>query len=246
MQWWAVFSSPAHALLALGTFELLPAPADRTPGSRQALSFAAASEPAARLWLDTVPVSLGDPTIFKAVSKSHRDTMFSAWPARAAAASVQGTLTLSTPCVIVEVQPPTQLTPPPLPAGFRLGTLQPEHAELINNIWTYGGTAQTLAYIQRLIAARRTACVVDEATGRPVAWVLQQMYDALGMLFCMDTHRRCGLGRAVLVHLANQVLADGQPAFAYIVEDNAPSLSLFQGLGFQAAGHADWFRFGDA
>jgi RimJ/RimL family protein N-acetyltransferase len=64
------------------------------------------------------------------------------------------------------------------------------------------------------------------------------------MLTTLEPHRRQGLARLALVALVQQLVEGGRlarhPLFCYVVEDNAPSLSLLRSLGFEEAGVFTW------
>lgn len=146
-------------------------------------------------------------------------------------------------------------------------------AELINTRWTYGKTAESLVFIQHLLQHTANACArpLTPVGAPPVAWVLQQDYGSVGMLYTEPGHRRRGLGRRVLCHLAHRLLeeratalgavkdssdvdltallaADGAalppPPFAYIVEGNTASEALFAEAGFARMAHVDWYFVG--
>ena len=58
---------------------------------------------------------------------------------------------------------------PLLPAGCSLGTLRPEHAQLVSSCWEYGGNKMD-ARIRFMIEHLPSVCIFNER-GEPVSWI---------------------------------------------------------------------------
>ena len=136
---------------------------------------------------------------------------------------------------------PATARAPAIAGSYTLQPLTQEHAELINDRWTYGGTAATLQFIQLLIRECETLAALD-SHGQPVCWALQQVYGAIGMVHTEPGHRRKGLARAVVHALCGRIGAKDELAFAYITDDNAASQALFTQLGFVQGDALDWWH----
>lgn len=78
--------------------------------------------------------------------------------------------------------------------------------------------------------------------GELVTWVLTYNDGAMGMLFTSEGHRGKGLAKRAVARLVRKCCEEGAecPPFAYIANDNLPSLRVFLGLGFERVASADW------
>lgn len=96
--------------------------------------------------------------------------------------------------------------------------------------WKYA-SADSGIYVTHLIETLPTACV-RSATGELEAWVLVHADWSIGMLNTLEAHRRKGHGRRLVRVIAREVMKKGFVPFANAADDNVPSLSLFESLGF--------------
>ncbi|MBN2781587.1 MAG: GNAT family N-acetyltransferase [Candidatus Marinimicrobia bacterium] len=78
--------------------------------------------------------------------------------------------------------------------------------------------------------------------GTLAAWGLTHDDGALGFLHVLKTHRRCGLGRDILLALIALKRKAKRPVFCNIVPENVPAMSLLEGLGFRFDGMAHWVK----
>ena len=63
------------------------------------------------------------------------------------------------------------------------------------------------------------------------------------MLYTLPEHRHKGYALEVMTALCNQLIAQGNTPYAYIVCDNVASLNLAVKYNLTLFKHADYFRF---
>lgn len=81
-----------------------------------------------------------------------------------------------------------------------------------------------------------------EQDGLQVAWVMTHDDGSIGMLQVVDGYRGRGYARMLVNAMAIKVRQKGRPVFAHIEQGNAPSLNLFESLGFEVKGQVTWAR----
>lgn len=97
-----------------------------------------------------------------------------------------------------------------------------------------------LKEIRDSIAKRPSSALFVQ--GKPVCWCLLHLENSLGMLYTLPEHRRKGYALEVMTHLCNQVIAQGNVPFAYIVQDNVASLNLASKYNLQKVCDAYYFE----
>ena len=150
----------------------------------------------------------------------------------------------------------------------RLRALEPQDVDLLYvwendvEVWRVSGTIAPLSYerIARFVEEQsydlnttRQMRLIVEVEGRAVGSVdifdfePQHQRFGLGVLIYAQDNRRCGYARAAIdavVEYARDVLGLRQ-VWAMIAVDNAPSVALFESLGFVRCAHRrDWLRRG--
>lgn len=150
----------------------------------------------------------------------------------------------------------------------RLRALEPQDVDLLYvwendvEVWRVSGTIAPLSYerIARFVEEQsydlnttRQMRLIVEVEGRAVGSVdifdfePQHQRFGLGVLIYAQDDRRCGYARAAIdavVEYARDVLGLRQ-VWAMIAVDNAPSIALFESLGFVRCAHRrDWLRRG--
>jgi GNAT superfamily N-acetyltransferase len=128
--------------------------------------------------------------------------------------------------------------------GIILDWVRDSDAVLIDSLWPYR-SAKSLGTISTIIRSLPCVCARTVADGRPVCWMVTYHYGSIGMLHTVDSHRRQGLARAVVLALCNhlRIVRSYMPPFCHIIDDNAPSRSLFESMGFVRRGTADWCEY---
>ena len=85
-----------------------------------------------------------------------------------------------------------------------------------------------------------SVAIRDSESGALVGYYLQQWNYCLGMLYVAEEHRGKGLGKALIVSAARQVLENGDPAaFCFIEKDNVRSTKLHRKCGFKKVEGSD-------
>ena len=121
------------------------------------------------------------------------------------------------------------------PTGYRIGKLEPHHAKLVASKWTVSQSLTKTMWIEGRIRNFLSAAVFpDEDPSQPVAWILQYPSRMIGNLYTMETHRRKGLGLAVMASLCRAIIEDTPdiPLCCTIDEKGSPSTDLVKKLGF--------------
>ncbi|XP_058122351.1 uncharacterized protein LOC131293172 [Anopheles ziemanni] len=128
-----------------------------------------------------------------------------------------------------------------LPAGVRLGTVSAEHVPTINKIWPHM-TIGTEFAIKRLILWNESVALFDESSNELLAWCLQLMTGAHGVLQVPIEHSRKGYGTIIAKAMAKKLAKMGHNSYAYVTDTNEPSRALFDKIGFQNVGTMCWAR----
>ena len=98
----------------------------------------------------------------------------------------------------------------------------------------------SIAEIKECIANRPSAAIYVD--GAPVCWCLLHLEKSLGMLYTEPEFRHKGYALEVMVTLANKVIELGDVPYAYIVQDNAASISLAAKYNLVRVRQADYFE----
>lgn len=126
----------------------------------------------------------------------------------------------------------------------RISSLSLSHADMVNQIWKFGGDEKSLRNIRNIISSFPSCCISDEQ-GEPLSWLLMYDYCALGLLYTRPEHRGKGHASLLVSTMCRRIHAQGYPLFCYIEEENKLSLKLFKRLGFteDPSYRALWFEF---
>lgn len=101
------------------------------------------------------------------------------------------------------------------------------------------GLSLTLAQLQLLCAAEGAVFRVAEAASQPVAWLLgQRLHDELEIfdIVVAEAHRRQGLGRRLLQHVASSLVPPPRRLLVEVAHDNVAALALYSAAGFVQVG----------
>ncbi len=115
--------------------------------------------------------------------------------------------------------------------------LRAQDAELVNTTWKYGD-ADTLPFVKHLIETKITVGLFHEQ--KLVSWGLCQEYDAIGMMYTLEEHRRKGYARQVVLKMMELLLEKNIQPFGYITQENEASRNMFKRIGFEEGDAVDW------
>lgn len=118
------------------------------------------------------------------------------------------------------------------PPGYYIAPLKLQDAQLVDHMWKFGGRPHVLERLDKLISYSLTAGVYCQHTNRLVSWAFVLEYGSIGILHTVESHRRRGLAKAVIYHLATKILEEGKIAFNVIEKENEISRQLFCKMGF--------------
>lgn len=76
-----------------------------------------------------------------------------------------------------------------------------------------------------------------------VGWIMSQDDGAIGLLQVMESHRRKGYARILLLKMIEAILIEGGVPFVQIEESNVASMSLSLNLGFKEDRNVHWVMF---
>eukprot|EP00048_Salpingoeca_helianthica_P022903 m.21031 g.21031 ORF g.21031 m.21031 type:complete len:410 (+) comp7984_c1_seq1:45-1274(+) len=128
--------------------------------------------------------------------------------------------------------------------GIVLDWVRPADVPIINDLWPYR-SAKSIDTITAIARSMPCVCARTVADGKPACWMVTYHYGSIGMLHTLESHRRQGLARAVVLALCNhlRIVRPGMAPFCHIIDDNTPSRALFESMGFVRRGTADWAEY---
>ena len=118
-----------------------------------------------------------------------------------------------------------------------LRKMSPDYAQQISDGTFYGAAVEDIRHCLQLHPS--SALYVD---GKPVCWSLLHVEKSLGMLYTLPEHRHKGYALEVMTHLSNQVLAQGDVPYAYIVQTNVASINLAKKYNLKYVEDAYYFE----
>lgn len=124
----------------------------------------------------------------------------------------------------------------PAPADLTIGSLNPEHAELVTRNWEYTEEDKFDNYkefIKLLINIYPTACLYN-SMNQPVAYAIGQEYGGIGMLYVDPKYRRRGCAKAVMSVLSLEYLSKDIVPFIVVDVKNLLSINLNRKLGYES------------
>jgi ribosomal protein S18 acetylase RimI-like enzyme len=126
-----------------------------------------------------------------------------------------------------------------LPNGYRLRPLLPSDAEFVDSRWPYRSKKSLVMIQKQIIAdnlnATRTGystCLGIEHHGKLIACIMRHRNGSVGILHVDEEHRRRRLGEVLLASATTALQQNKDPAFAFILDGNTASESLFTKLGW--------------
>ncbi|KAM9190281.1 glycine N-acyltransferase-like protein 3 [Mergus octosetaceus] len=118
-----------------------------------------------------------------------------------------------------------------MPAGLHLAPLSPSHVPLLNATWSFGGTGRSRRFLEGLVRALPSACLLDPR-GRPLSWSLVDPLGCLSHGYTVPAWRGRGLSGLVLAALGQGLHARGFPLYCGVLPCNVPSLRALHAVGF--------------
>lgn len=118
-----------------------------------------------------------------------------------------------------------------LPAGLHLKKLDVKHARIANNVWPWRHEGSE--YFLKRIAAWNTSIGLFNESGEMLAWSFVWPTGAIGPLEVAKDHFRKGYGTLITKAIAREVAKVGLNCYGTVVSTNAPSIAMFNKLGFQ-------------
>lgn len=76
-----------------------------------------------------------------------------------------------------------------------------------------------------------------------VSWILHTEIGSLGMLQTVDEHKCKGYGKKIVKAMVKELAAEENlDSTLFIVENNTPSIKIFESLGYSRITKATWFE----
>lgn len=127
-----------------------------------------------------------------------------------------------------------------LPDGYKLRPLLESDAEFVDSRWPYSSKKSLLMIRKQIIAdninATRTGCntcLGIEHRGKLIACIMRHTNGSIGILHVDEEHRRRRLGEVLLANATKALQQKNDPVFAFILDGNTASESLFTKLGWE-------------
>ena len=98
----------------------------------------------------------------------------------------------------------------------------------------------SINYLTKRLELGGGFCILNH--DKPVAWVMTHDDGSVGMVHVLEPFRRRGYACTLVEAMSWKVRQSGRPVFAHIEPSNAPSLKLFDSLGFTIIGTITWAK----
>ncbi|XP_067673928.1 glycine N-acyltransferase-like [Haliotis asinina] len=119
----------------------------------------------------------------------------------------------------------------PVPDGFKIRSLIPEQAHLVNSMWPHNDGIHSEPYVEELIMKQPSCCLYNRE-GSLVGYALAYHYGYLGFLHVMKEHRRKGYAKVIASHIAALCLQQMEEVHLYVLKGNTASIALSKSVGF--------------
>ncbi|XP_068151064.1 uncharacterized protein [Drosophila tropicalis] len=127
------------------------------------------------------------------------------------------------------------------PNGYYFDKVRPEHAEMINNLWSARHPG-SLRLIELLITKNTNVGLYEKDSGKLCAWCLRLQSGFLGALEVLKTHQRRGLGLVVAAAISRLIAQQlNQDVTALVNMNNISAGKIFQKLNFQLQQEEHYF-----
>ncbi|XP_067676388.1 glycine N-acyltransferase-like protein 3 [Haliotis asinina] len=128
----------------------------------------------------------------------------------------------------------------PVPDGFKIRSLIPEQAYLVNSMWPYNDGIHSVSYVKELISKQPSCCLYNRE-GSLVGYALARHYGYLGFLHVMKEHRKKGYAKVIASHIAALCLQQMEEVHIYVLEGNTASIELSKSVGFVQNKDSCWW-----
>ncbi|XP_064220935.1 glycine N-acyltransferase-like protein 1 isoform X2 [Aotus nancymaae] len=125
--------------------------------------------------------------------------------------------------------------------NFKYAQLDVSHSGLVNDRWQRGKNERSLRYVKRCIEALPTACVLGPE-GIPVSWATMDPSCEVGMGYSMETYRRKGKMRQVLLQFTKYLSQNNIPFYLSVPEFNEAGCRSVRQSGFFEA-TCEWHQW---
>ncbi|KAM4034286.1 glycine N-acyltransferase-like isoform 2-T2 [Anomaloglossus baeobatrachus] len=128
-------------------------------------------------------------------------------------------------------------------SDLQFSSLKPEEANLVNEVWAFGGNPHSEHYISRCIQNFPNICARRLGVGKPVAWTISEQSAEMRMGFTEKSYRNQGVFQALIIQLTHELNAKGFPLYGHVAADNKSSQAATFGAGYLLAGRWQQWNF---
>ncbi|XP_078004348.1 glycine N-acyltransferase-like isoform X2 [Phascolarctos cinereus] len=112
---------------------------------------------------------------------------------------------------------------------YKMSSLEPQHASLVNDLWSFGGNERSLKFIQRCIQHFPSYCLLGPE-GTPVSWNLMDQTGELRMAGTLPEYRRQGLISHIIYQHIQDMDKKDYPMYSHIAKDNLHMQQMIHSL----------------
>ncbi|XP_071114821.1 glycine N-acyltransferase-like [Haliotis cracherodii] len=120
----------------------------------------------------------------------------------------------------------------PTPDGFKITSLTPEQANLVNSFWPNNEGIHSELYIKELISKLPSCCLYNSEESM-VGYALTYPTGYIGFLRVLEEHRGKGYAKVIMSHLASFCLQQIEEVHIKVRKTNNASFALHQSIGFE-------------
>ncbi|XP_024604615.1 glycine N-acyltransferase-like [Neophocaena asiaeorientalis asiaeorientalis] len=102
---------------------------------------------------------------------------------------------------------------------FKLSSLDPTHAAVVNKFWHFGGNEWSKRFIERCIRTFPTFCLLGPE-GTPVSWSLMDQTGEMRMGGTLPEYRGQGLVTYVIYYQTQALITRGFPVYSHVDKNN--------------------------
>lgn len=124
------------------------------------------------------------------------------------------------------------------PEMFKLSSVDPSHAAVVNRFWLFGGNERSLRFIERCIQSFPNFCLLGPE-GTPVSWSLMDQTGEMRMAGTLPEYRAQGLVTHAIYQQAQCLLKRGFPVYSHVDPKNQIMQKMGQSLNHMPV-PCDW------
>ena len=102
---------------------------------------------------------------------------------------------------------------------FKLSSLDPTHAAVVNKFWHFGGNEWSQRFIERCIRTFPNFCLLGPE-GTPVSWSLMDQTGEMRMGGTLPEYRAHGLVTYVIYYQTQALIERGFPVYSHVDKNN--------------------------